>query len=58
MIMTLFSQIFNKKIKPKDSSPKVLAVEIMGDERELVIFHHGIRYLLTENNDGQLKLYK
>lgn len=56
--MTLFNQIFKKQIKPKDSSPKVLAVEIMGDERELVIFHHGKRYLLAENNGGQLKLYK
>jgi hemin uptake protein HemP len=53
-----FNQLFNKKLKPKDSTPKVLAVEIMGEERELVIFHHGKRYLLAENNDGQLKLYK
>jgi hemin uptake protein HemP len=55
--MSLFNQLFNKKIEPKDSSPKVLAVEIMGHSRELVIFHHGKRYLLAENNNGQLKLY-
>lgn len=55
--MSFFNQLFNKKIKPKDSTPKVLAVEIMGIDRELVIFHHGKRYLLTERNDGQLKLY-
>ncbi len=56
--MPFFSQLFNKKIEPKDSTPKVFAVEIMGDDRELIIFHHGKRYLLAEENNGNLKLYK
>ncbi|MCW8929248.1 MAG: hypothetical protein OQL19_03295 [Gammaproteobacteria bacterium] len=56
--MSCLKKIFSRSIDPMDSSPKVLSVEIMGPNKELVIFHHGKRYLLAENTHGQLRLHK
>ncbi len=56
--MSIIEKIFNKSIQPKESTEAIFAVEIMGKDDELIIFHRGLRYLLSINKKGELSLLK
>jgi len=45
-------------IHPKKETAAIFAVEIMGKEDEVIIFHHGVRYLLAVDKKGALILQK
>lgn len=56
--MSILKKLFSPGIQPKKSTAAIFAVEIMGKEDEVIIFHHGIRYLLAVDKKGGLTLQK
>jgi|GEM_PF-3516694 len=56
--MSFLKNFFSPSVQPKESTSAIFAVEIMGKEEEVVIFHHGVRYLLAVDKKGSLVLHK
>jgi len=56
--MPFLKKFFSPAIQPKKNTAAIFAVEIMGKEEEVIIFHHGVRYLLSVDKKGSLTLQK
>jgi len=57
-LMSFLKKLFVPSIHPKKETAAIFAVEIMGKEDEVIIFHHGVRYLLAVDKKGALVLQK